>query len=267
MENLLIVKLGGSILTDKTKPFTADMDTINRLAAEIHAARMANKNLKILLGHGGGSFPHVPAKEYRVKDGIISEKSIKGISLVQDAASQLNRIVVRALIDAGENAISVQPSAAAFMKDGKIFKWYVEPIAEMLKHNMLPVFYGDVVLDLDKGCSIASTELLIDYLIQVFRPQRVIVAGNVDGVFTADPHKDKNAKLIPLITPENFCEVKKYLGGAAGIDVTGGMLHKIERLLELAKLGIESEIVNAGRPDCLKRALLGEKGLGTIIHA
>ncbi|MEM7820296.1 MAG: isopentenyl phosphate kinase, partial [Candidatus Aenigmatarchaeota archaeon] len=167
MENLLIVKLGGSILTDKTKPFTADMDTINRLAAEIHAARMANKNLKILLGHGGGSFPHVPAKEYRVKDGIISEKSIKGISLVQDAASQLNRIVVRALIDAGENAISVQPSAAAFMKDGKIFKWYVEPIAEMLKHNMLPVFYGDVVLDLDKGCSIASTELLIDNLIHV----------------------------------------------------------------------------------------------------
>ena len=267
MENLMIIKIGGSILTDKTKPFTANMDVISRIAKEIHEARTAKKELRLLVGHGGGSFPHVPAKEYKVKEGVTSEKTVKGISLVQDAAARLNRIVVDALIKAGENAISVQPSAGAIMKNGKISQWFTEPMLQMLKHNLLPVFYGDVIIDADKGCTIASTEVLINFLVNPFKPKRLIIAGDVDGVFTADPHSDKSAKLIPFITPKNFNEIKGYLGGAAGIDVTGGMLHKIEELLELAKQGFESEIVNAGKPGYLKQALLGEKGIGTIIRA
>lgn len=267
MKNLIMVKLGGSILTDKTRPFTANMQTIRRMAKEIHEARKKNRNLRLLIGHGGGSFPHVPAKEYKVKEGIKSERTLRGISLVQDAASRLNRIVVNALIEAGENPVSVQPSASAIMKNGKILNWYIEPMREMLKHNLLPVFYGDVVIDADKGCTIASTEILINYLVKPFKPKRLIIAGDVEGVYTADPHKDARAKLIPLITPKNFKEIQKYLGGAAGIDVTGGMEHKIEELLKLAKQGFESEIVNAGKPGYLKNALLGKRGQGTIIRA
>ena len=100
-----------------------------------------------------------------------------------------------------------------------------------------------------------------DYIIS-----RIIVAGRVDGVFTGNPDINANAKLIPVITPGNIAEVGDYLAESSGIDVTGGMKHKVERMLELAERGIESEIVNAMKPGYLKTALLGGNGLGTIIR-
>jgi isopentenyl phosphate kinase len=222
--------------------------------------------MKLIIGHGGGSFPHKPAKDYRINEGIVNEESYKGISLVQDAASQLNRIIVGSLIEAGENAISVQPSAELISEDGRIKEWYLEPVKEMLKYNLLPVPYGDVVLDIKKGCCIISTEEILNYLARKLDVKRIILVGIVDGVFTADPQKNPNAKLIPEISSKNYEEIKKYLGGSAGIDVTGGMLHKVEEMFELAKLGIKSEIINANKENYLKRSLLGARGLGTIIR-
>ena len=222
--------------------------------------------MKLIIGHGGGSFPHKPAKDYRINEGIVNEESYKGISLVQDAASQLNRIIVGSLIEAGENAISVQPSAELISEDGRIKEWYLEPMKEMLKYNLLPVPYGDVVLDIKKGCCIISTEEILNYLARKLDVKRIILVGIVDGVFTADPQKNPNAKIIPEISSKNYEEIKKYLGGSAGIDVTGGMLHKVEEMFELAKLGIKSEIINANKENYLKRSLLGARGLGTIIR-
>jgi isopentenyl phosphate kinase len=264
MEDLILVKLGGSLITDKTKPFTPRLDVIKRLAREIHEARK-EKEIKLIIGHGGGSFPHKPAKDYRTNEGIINKESYRGISLVQDAASKLNRIIVNSLIETGENAISVQPSATLITEDGRIKEWYLEPIKEMLRHNLLPVPYGDVALDIKKGCSIISTEEVLNYLARHIGYKRIILAGIVDGVFTADPQKNPDAKLILEINSKNYNEIKKYLGGSAGIDVTGGMLHRVERIFELTKFGVEAEIINGEKEGYLKRALLGEKGLGTTI--
>lgn len=264
MKDLILVKLGGSLITDKTKPFFARLDVIKRLAREIHEAR-EEKEMKLIIGHGGGSFPHKPAKDYRTDLGIINKASYRGISLVQDAASRLNRIIVKSLIKASENAISVQPSAGFIVENGRIKKWYLEPIKEMLKHDLLPVPYGDVALDIKKGCSIISTEEILSYLARELGSKRIILAGITDGVFTADPQKDPDAKLIPEINSKNYKDVKKYLKGSAGIDVTGGMAHRVDKMFELTKIGVEAEIINGEKEGNLKKALLGERGLGTII--
>jgi len=266
MDDIILVKLGGSLITDKTKPFTPRLDVIRRLSKEINEARK-EKEIKIIVGHGGGSFPHKPAKDYRTNEGIINEESIKGISLVQDAASRLNRIIVNSLIEAGENAVSVQPSAGLIAEDGRIKEWYLNSIKEMLKHNLLPVPYGDVALDIKKGCCIISTEEILNYLARQLNSKKIILAGIVDGVFTSDPQKNPNAKLIPEINSKNYNIIKKYLGGSAGIDVTGGMLHRIERIFELTKIGIEAEVISGEKEGIFKNALLGEKGLGTTIKA
>lgn len=265
MEDIILVKLGGSLITDKTKPFTPRLDVIKRLAREIHEAR-EEKKIKLIVGHGGGSFPHKPAKDYRTNEGVISKESYKGISLVQDAASRLNRIIVNSLIEAGENAVSVQPSASLIAEDGRIKEWYLEPIKEMLKHNLLPVPYGDVALDIKKGCCIISTEEILNYLARQLNSKRIILAGITGGVFTSDPQKDPDAKLIPEINLKNYEDVKQYLRGSAGIDVTGGMFHRVKEMVELIRIGAESEIINGEKEGILKKALLGEKGLGTIIR-
>jgi isopentenyl phosphate kinase len=265
MKNLIFVKIGGSILTDKTKPFTINTENVHRLAKEIHEAR-TEKKIKLIIGHGGGSFPHIPASKYRTAEGIIDEKSYEGISVVQDAASQLNRIFVDALLKAGENAISVQPSASCIANKKRIVEWYTKPIEQMLEFDLLPVPYGDVALDLNQGCCIISTEEILNFLAKKFMPDKIITVGEVDGVFTDDPHKNPNAKLIPEINSKNFEEVKKYLKGSRGIDVTGGMLHRVEEMFELVDLGFETIIINGNKPGYLKKALLGEEVLGTTIR-
>lgn len=263
--NLVLIKLGGSLITDKSRPFTPRQDVIKRLAGEIHAARQERK-LQLVVGHGGGSFPHKPAKDYKTADGMVRKDSCRGIALVQDAASRLNRIIVSALVEAGEGAVSIQPSAGLIAENGRIKRWYLEPVRQMLKHGLLPVPYGDVALDIKKGCCIISTEEILNYLARGLGAKKIILAGITDGVFDKDPNKYPDAKLIPEINSANYGRIRKYLGGSAGIDVTGGMLHRVERMLEVAKIGVESRIINGETEGRLKRALLGKKGLETVIR-
>ncbi len=271
MDELILIKLGGSVITNKNVPFSEDLPTIKRLAKEIHEARQ-KKKIRLIVGHGGGSYPHTPAKEFRTNNGIIDHWSYEGISKVQDAASRLNRIIVRELLNVGENAMSIQLSSCSVSENGQIKEMFLEPVKKLLDFDMVPVPYGDVGLDLKKGCCITSTERIFDYLARnldkidkKYKISRIIMCARVRGVFTDNPDVNSYAELIPEITPKNIKEVESSLKESFGIDVTGGMLHKVKMLLELAKLGIESEVINAKEHGLLKRALLGERGLGTII--
>lgn len=256
MKNLIFVKLGGSLITDKAKPYTARFDVIKRLCKEIHEARQV-KGMTILLGHGGGSFPHVSAKQYQTHKGVINEKSWEGFSKVHDDAARLNRIVVGALIEAGEKAFSVQPSAACHAKNDRIVEWYTRPIESSLAHGLIPVPYGDVCHDDVKGCCIISTEEILRFLAWKLRPQRIIMAGKTDGVL------NELGATIKKIDRKNFHDVKESLAASDGFaDVTGGMMQKVAAAMEM---GVEVEIINGMKPGLLKRSLLGEKGLGTFI--
>ena len=113
---------------------------------------------------GGGSYPHVPASEYKTNGGVNGKKSYEGIAKVQDAASRLNRIVVKELIDAGENAMSIQLSSCCVTENGRIRQMYTEPMKRLLDYDMIPVPYGDVAIDLKKGCCIISTEEILRFL-------------------------------------------------------------------------------------------------------
>ncbi len=265
MDELILVKLGGSLITDKSRPFTEKMDVIERLVKEIHEAKKEG-NLRIILGHGGGSYPHEPAKKYLTHKGMSGEESVKGLSLVQDAAARLNRIIVKALIDAGENAISVSPSSCTIAEDSRIKEWYTKPLEKYLEYRMLPVVYGDPGIDSKQGFCILSTEELFYYLSKKLGPCKIIMCGKTDGVFTADPNKEKSAKHISEITPETYKDVEKFLTNSDGIDVTGGMLLKVKRAVELAREGIETQIINGTKPNNLKKALLNQEVTGTVIR-
>jgi isopentenyl phosphate kinase len=269
MNELILIKFGGSVITDKSKPFTEDMDTIKRLAKEIHEARQ-EKKFKLIIGHGGGSYPHTYAAEFRTNEGVINERSYEGIAKVQNSASMLNRIIVEELINAGENAVSINPSSCTMAENGTIKKMFLEPIEKLLEFDMLPVPYGDVCLDLKKGCCILSTERILSYIAREFNKKykisRILLCGRVDGVFTDNPDKNPDAKLIPVITQKNIKKIENDLKGSSSTDVTGGMMHKVKMMLELTDIGIESDIINVKKPEILKKSLLGERGLGTIIQ-
>ena len=259
----MLVKLGGSVITDKSRPFTEKRDVIKRLAEEIHSSNKDSK-YNLILGHGGGSYPHIPANKYQVHKGLKNIADFKGVALVQDAAARLNRLVVSALIESGENGMSIQSSASILAKSSKIIEWDVRVIQEMLKLNLLPVVYGDVAIDVKQGYSIVSTEEIFFYLAKKLNIKRIVIGSDVDGVIDKS---STNGKKIDVITPSDKKWVSASLRGAETIDVTGGMKSKVELLLTLAEeRGIESEILNATKPGLLELALRGNKGAGTIIR-
>ncbi len=256
----LIVKLGGSVITDKSKKFSVKQEALDRLAGELTSAEGS-----LVVVHGGGSFGHPLASEYDLDSGYKEERQLMGFSLTHRAMERLNARVIEALQGAGLPAVAIQPSACAVVEDGRVVSMELRALRKLLDLGLVPVTYGDAVPDLKRGMSILSGDQLVVHLAKELGAQRVILGVDVGGVYTGDPKVDKEAKLVPKITPESWAEVEKSIGEAQGPDVTGGMANKIGELLKLAQRGIEAQVVDATKPDILKRAISGESELGTRI--
>lgn len=262
---IILIKLGGSLITDKEKPYTARYEIINNLSRQIKDALEENKNLSLIIGNGGGSFPHYPAVKYQMKEGIKNENQKIGFCEVQDAASRLNRIIVRSLLDLKIKAVSINPSSAIITQKKKIKFFFIEPIVKAINLGIIPVIYGDIVFDEFFGSTILSTETLLNVLCQKlikkgFFVDKIIHNGITPGVL------DREGKLIEKISKNNWNRIKTHFTSAKGFDVTGGMFHKVKEALLITKQGVETLIINGCQEkDILKKAILGKKVRGTII--
>ncbi len=259
----VFLKLGGSVLTDKSTPKTPRIEVIQCLANQITAA-LDSVDLELLLGHGSGSYGHWAAKEYAP---LKRTDPKMYVSKVHAVAAELNHIVVSALVDAGVRAIHYPPSAVIFARDGVPSRLCLGALTEMIEQGFVPVTYGDAVPDAVRGGAIFSTERVFLTLNPVLKPRRILLVSDVNGVYTSDPHDDPNAEHIPEITPENFPDVREALGGAKGFDVTGGMLAKVESMLQLVQTSpwVDEVQLLSANDDNLLRALRGEH-VGTVIH-
>ncbi len=270
MPELILLKLGGSVITDKTRPFTARMDVMARLAAEIkNALDEQGDNLQLIIGHGAGSFGHETAAKYQTHQGVIGPNSWFGFAEVADTAAELNYIVMKMLRQAGIAAIKFQPSASSRTRDRQLIYFESFPIREVLKHGLVPVVHGDVSLDTSQGMSIVSTEKLFDNLARELNPARIIMCGHVDGVYDKDPLANPDARLIDTINLDNWAAVKVLLGGSHGVDVTGGMLAKVRQMyhLTLARPPMQAIVMSAEEPGRLEAVLKGQMaGFGTLIN-
>ena len=261
--NLLFVKLGGSLITDKSKPRTARLDVITQLAKEIKTVKTKFPEIKMVLGHGSGSFGHMPAKKYGTRQGVNSPDDWSGFAEVWYEANLLNRIVIDALCAEDLAGISFPVSGGATANNGEITAWNLAPLKASLENGLLPVVFGDVVFDEVRGGTILSTEDIFAYLTKQLHPQRILLAGIDEGVWEDFP---ACTQLIPKITVENWEKTAASLGGSAATDVTGGMASKVRGMLDLTKeiQGLEVSIFSGNQPGNLTVALQG-KSLGTKI--
>lgn len=263
MEELILIKLGGSVITDKGKPFTSNNNVIRRLGREIASAGQKYKG-KIIIGHGSGSFGHTVATKYKTNEGKTDEKSIKGAVKTARAAADLNRIVVSSLIKVGLNVVSFAPSSFIISTEKSRWSAFLYPIEEVLQMNIVPIVYGDVVFDAKKGFTIYSTEqifgVLLKKLHKKYKFNRIIQCGVTDGVYNND------GKTIPLITKKTLKSYDESIGKSKSTDVTGGMLHKVQQSVVLEKKHrIDTIIINGKIPGQLQKAILGENVKGTRI--
>ncbi|MFN2173086.1 MAG: isopentenyl phosphate kinase [Candidatus Promineifilaceae bacterium] len=229
MTQPLFLKLGGSLITDKTGVEVVREDVLVRLSREIAEARKQNPTMELVLGHGSGSFGHVAGAKFGTRQGVKTETEWGGFAEVSDAASRLNRLVIEALLAAGVPAISLQPSASAICEDGQIISLADEPVRRALNAGLLPVVYGDVAFDNIRGGTIISTEEVLIFLARSLRPAWFLLAGETPGVLDAD------GQVVLLITADNFDQIAGALGRSRGTDVTGGMASKVLSMLDLVQ--------------------------------
>lgn len=197
----------------------------------------------MIIGNGAGSFAHVPAKKYGTRNGARTAEEWFGFALVADAAARLNRLVAASLLKEGVPAWTIQPSASLRTDDGTIVEGPAESVALALKRGLVPLVHGDVALDCRRGATIASTEEIFEYLADEvnavlpsdsrWRLDRIVLAGEVDGVYTQDPQLDPMATRYQTITSSDVAGIEEGLGQSHGIDVTGGMAAKIGQSMAL----------------------------------
>ncbi len=258
----IILKLGGSVITDKTGELSAKTEDINRIAEEIKRADIGS----VVIVHGGGSFGHPTAQKYGIKDGLKEPSQKLGFSETHHVMTVLNGLIMDALVWHEIPSLSIAPSSIVVTENGRI-KFLDETVLQKcMEMGFTPVLYGDAVLDEKIGFTVLSGDQLVAYLAIKLKAEKIIVGVDTDGLYEADPKVDPNAKPYLRLNLEQLKRVQAKIGKAQTTDVTGGMAGKIAELIPAVEAGITVQIINATRNLRVLRGLTGERIEGTIIE-
>ncbi|MDA4120917.1 MAG: isopentenyl phosphate kinase [Thaumarchaeota archaeon] len=248
MARTVVAKLGGSVITDKSKPFSYRSDVVSALSEEI-----ASSDEKVVVVHGGGSFGHSVARQH----GITSETSdiaASGVAQTRNAMYELNRLVCKTMMEFKLNPYPFSPFDAV-SRAGKapVAQW----LRGLLKENLTPITFGDVVLATG-GFKVLSGDIIVQDLAKTLQPERCVFALDVDGVY-----EENTRVIIPELTPSKI----RKLNIPAGEDATGGMKLKLEVAAKVASLGPRVAFVSGYRRNEFSKALRGLDFYGTVVRA
>ena len=214
-----VVKLGGSVITDKDSPETVDRDTLDRAATAL-----SKSDDRLIVVHGAGSFGHHHASKHGVSttDGTHDDEAIRAI---HGSMKRLNDTVVDALVEAGLPAVPVHPlSAASRSADGEL-SFPAVSVEAMLEEEFVPVLHGDIIAHERSGATILSGDEIVVSLATTLDADHIGLCSAVRGVY------DEDGAVIDRI--ERFEDVAGAVGGSDATDVTGGMAGKVHALLAL----------------------------------
>ena len=261
---MIILKIGGSILTNKDAVSEVDTKSLKRIASEIKSS-LDNSFKELIIVHGAGSFGHPPAKKYKIGEKFdeseYPQKRI-GFCETQNAVKKLNMYICEAFIDEGLPVVAIPASSFMRATNKRITDGNLDSFKRYLEKGFIPVIYGDVVLDDELEICVISGDQLIQYLAKNLNPDMVVLGTDVDGVYNKNPKTHDDAIFFDKFSSLDDLDT---LEGTTNVDVTGGMVGKIKELLYLADLGIESKIINAEVENNVFKVLENEKVKGTVI--
>ncbi len=256
---MFLIKLGGSVITDKGKKYAFKKDVMDRLSSEITKA-----GKEIILIHGAGSFGHILAKQHSLNQGYKNNTQLQGFSDTHAMVQQLNSLVLASLHDHDIAAVSIPPHAILQLDDHKPSKIDYNIFKKYLSKGFTPVTFGDVVLDKTLSFSICSGDLLMQMLAEYFKPEKVLFVLDEDGIYTSNPKTDKNAEFIEKAT---ILELENLTTSANDhADVTKGMQGKIETIKSISRLGINTVLLNGNINNRLYDTLIGKKTKNTLVY-
>ncbi|WP_226479478.1 isopentenyl phosphate kinase [Natrinema amylolyticum] len=231
---MIVLKLGGSVITEKDRPETLDGEALERAADAIAAARDGGRE-DLVVVHGGGSFGHHNASEHGVSttDGT---RDASAALAIHGAMKTLNQFVLRRLLERDVQAVPVHPFSAGHRDGEGELDLPTGQVETMLEEGFVPVLHGDVIAHAGAGATVVSGDELVAALARALEADRVGLCSTVPGVL------DEADAVIDRI--DDFESVADVLGASEATDVTGGMAGKVRTLLaleaEASIFGLES---------------------------
>ena len=253
---MILIKFGGSVITDKSRYRTFNQERVRELCKEIKES-----GEKVIVVHGAGSFGHVLAKENRLNDGFKSTSQIPAVAQVCYDMRELNSMIVKELNDAGLPAISVPTGSCYMMEDRRLLMDRTDVLRTMFDKGLIPVMFGDVTMDWKLGFAICSGDQIMELLTKVFKPTRVIFVSDIDGLYDKDPKTNEDAVLIEEVTKKSLETAKTDI---TVDDVTGGVREKMEIMLRICSEGCDCILMNGNVDGRLLSLLKGEEVPCTI---
>ena len=245
---MIIIKLGGSIITNKEKALSARRKTIDKISKNL---RRIKEPMAIV--HGGGSYGHYWSVKY---DMHTKERKyeLRGVAIVKNSMIELNKIILDSFLKNRLNPYSLPPTD--FMNGNKPITKKIREIEKISKSGLIPVTYGDALWFGQNKTYILSGDKIMTHLAKVLKPRLCIFALNEDGLYS----DLKSKKLIYEFESENPIISKNEM------DVTGGMTRKVEEALKISKMKMNVFFVNGNKPERIVKAIKNGKFEGTMFR-
>ena len=251
---MILIKLGGSVITNKEKPLSARKKMIEGLAKSLQKI-----DQPIIIVHGGGSYGHYWSVKY---DMHTKEKrySPMGVSVVKNSMIDLNRIILNYMLKSKLNPYCLPPTD--FMTGNKPIVKKVKEIEKIAGAGLTPVTYGDALWYGQKKTYILSGDVIMTHLARILRPKLCIFALNEDGLYS-DP---KTKELIREMPQKMKSGGNLLTISVNKMDVTGGMARKVQEATKISKMGIDVFLTNGGKPERIVKAVKNRTFEGTVFR-
>jgi len=245
---MLLIKLGGSIITNKKKPLSAKRKTIENIVSSF---RKINEDFVVV--HGGGSYGHYWSVKYDMHTKP-KKYDIKGVSIIKNSMIKLNIIILDSFLKNKLNPYCLPPTD--FVIGNKPINKKILEIKKIANSGLIPITYGDALWYGNKKSYILSGDKIMSLLARVLRPRLSIFVLNEDGLYS----DMKTKKLIYDFKDEKIF-IKKTL-----MDVTGGMTRKVAEASIISKMGLKVFFVNGNKPERIVNAINKKKFVGTLFR-
>ncbi len=260
IKHMIILKIGGSVITHKkttSKTRTAD---IKRVAKEIKSA-LKKQPQSLILIHGAGGATHAEAKKYDLKKGAITPRQVFGAMQTHLIVAALQKELADIFLNEGVNVLPVY-SGSYFLydKNDNLISKNLLQLKTLAKNGTIPVLNGDMVPHEKKSFAILSGDKIAITMSKLFKVERVIFATDVDGFI--DP---KTKKLISKLDLKDLNKALIELRDYKDKDATGDLPGKLNEIAKKPKQ-TKIQIVNGLKKGRIESALKNKKVIGTEIR-
>ncbi len=245
---MILIKLGGSIITNKEKPLSPRRKTIDNLAKSLKKI-----SEPMIIVHGGGSYGHYWSVRYDMHTQP-KKYSIRGVAIVKNSMIELNKIILDSFVKNRLSPYCLPPTD--FMTGNKPITSKVKEIEKISKSGLIPVTFGDALWYGQNKTYILSGDKIMTHLAKILKPKLTIFALNEDGLYS------------DLKTKELIHELKGEKPKISDnlMDVTGGMTRKVEEASKISKMGLNVFFVNGNKPQRIVKAVKNRNFEGTLFR-